>query len=57
MVGCMVCTSLSIAPAMLLTPQAKWVDLDGPLLLQADRDGGVRYEGSVVRAAASGLWG
>lgn len=57
MVGCMVCTSLSIAPALLLTNQAKWVDLDGPLLLQADRAGGLRYEGSVVHPAACALWG
>ncbi|MEA2916693.1 MAG: L-Ala-D/L-Glu epimerase, partial [Bradyrhizobium sp.] len=40
MVGCMVATSLSMAPAMLLTPQARFVDLDGPLLLAKDRDGG-----------------
>src|SRR6201999_2583042 len=44
MVGCMVATSLSMAPAMLLTPQARFVDLDGPLLLAQDRDDGLRYD-------------
>ena len=38
MIGCMVATSLSMAPAMLVTPQARFVDLDGPLLLARDRD-------------------
>ena len=38
MVGCMVATSLSMAPAMLLAPQARFVDLDGPLLLARDRE-------------------
>ena len=57
MVGCMVGTSLAMAPAMLLTLGAKWVDLDGPLLLRADRPGGLRYDGSVVHPAERGLWG
>ena len=38
LIGCMVCTSLSIAPARLLASNADWVDLDGPLLLARDRD-------------------
>src|SRR5258707_2035132 len=48
MIGCMVATSLAMAPAMLLAPEARFVDLDGPLLLARDRDGGLRYDGSLV---------
>jgi len=57
MVGCMVATSLSMAPAMLLTPQARFVDLDGPLLLATDRDDGLRYDGSTVYPPDAALWG
>jgi L-alanine-DL-glutamate epimerase-like enolase superfamily enzyme len=57
MVGCMVATSLAMAPAMLLTPAARFVDLDGPLLLAHDRDGGLRYDGSVVYPPDAALWG
>jgi L-alanine-DL-glutamate epimerase-like enolase superfamily enzyme len=57
MVGCMVATSLSMAPAMLLTTQARFVDLDGPLLLARDRDGGLRYDGSLVYPPDGSLWG
>ncbi|KPF94388.1 mandelate racemase [Rhodopseudomonas sp. AAP120] len=57
MVGCMVATSLAMAPAMLLTPQARFVDLDGPLLLARDRDGGLRYEASTVYPPTPELWG
>jgi L-Ala-D/L-Glu epimerase len=57
MIGCMVATSLSMAPAMLLAPQARFVDLDGPLLLARDRDGGLRYEGSLVYPPEAALWG
>jgi L-alanine-DL-glutamate epimerase-like enolase superfamily enzyme len=57
MVGCMVATSLSMAPAMLLTPQARFVDLDGPLLLAQDRDGGLLYEDSLVYPPDTALWG
>jgi L-alanine-DL-glutamate epimerase-like enolase superfamily enzyme len=57
MVGCMVATSLAMAPAMLLAPQARFVDLDGPLLLARDRDGGLRYDGSLVYPPDSTLWG
>ena len=48
MVGCMVSTSLGITPALLLAQGADWVDLDGPLLLERDRPGGLRYRGSVI---------
>ncbi len=57
MVGCMVATSLSMAPAMLLTPLARFIDLDGPLLLARDRDNGLRYEGSQVYPPEAALWG
>jgi L-alanine-DL-glutamate epimerase-like enolase superfamily enzyme len=57
LVGCMVATSLSMAPAMLLTPQARFVDLDGPLLLAKDRDDGLRYDGSTVYPPDAALWG
>ncbi len=56
-VGCMVGTSLAMAPAMLLTPRAKFVDLDGPLLLARDRTPGLRYDGSIVFPPAPEVWG
>jgi L-alanine-DL-glutamate epimerase-like enolase superfamily enzyme len=57
MVGCMVATSLSMAPAMLIAQQARFVDLDGPLLLAEDRNGGLRYDGSTVYPPDAALWG
>jgi L-Ala-D/L-Glu epimerase len=57
MIGCMVATSLSMAPAMLLTPLARFVDLDGPLLLAQDRDHGLRYDDSLVYPPDPALWG
>jgi L-alanine-DL-glutamate epimerase-like enolase superfamily enzyme len=57
MVGCMVATSLSMAPAMLLTPHARVVDLDGPLLLARDREAGLRYDGSLIYPPDAALWG
>jgi L-alanine-DL-glutamate epimerase-like enolase superfamily enzyme len=57
MVGCMVATSLSMAPAMLIAQRARVVDLDGPLLLARDRENGLRYEDSLVYPATPGLWG
>src|ERR1700688_2170893 len=57
MVGCMVATSLAMAPAMLLAQQARFVDLDGPLLLACDRDNGLRYDGSTVYPPDPELWG
>ena len=57
MVGCMVATSLAMAPAMLLASQARFVDLDGPLLLASDRDAGLRYDGSLVYPPEAALWG
>ncbi|PSC05193.1 dipeptide epimerase [Alsobacter soli] len=57
MVGCMVGTSLAMAPATLLTPFARYVDLDGPLLLARDREHGLRYEGGLVFPPSPALWG
>ena len=57
MIGCMVATSLAMAPAMLLVQQARFVDLDGPLLLARDRDGGLRYDGSLIYPPEAALWG
>ncbi|MFN3847745.1 MAG: enolase C-terminal domain-like protein, partial [Paracoccaceae bacterium] len=48
MVGCMVGTSLGMAPAILAAQGADFVDLDGPLLLARDRTPGLRYEASLV---------
>jgi L-alanine-DL-glutamate epimerase-like enolase superfamily enzyme len=57
MVGCMVATSLSMAPAMLVAQRARVVDLDGPLLLAKDREHGLRYEDSLVHPPTRDLWG
>lgn len=57
MIGCMVGTSLAMAPALLLAAQARFVDLDGPLLLARDRPEGLRYEGSTVYPPSPQLWG
>jgi L-alanine-DL-glutamate epimerase-like enolase superfamily enzyme len=57
MVGCMIATSLAIAPALLVATHARVVDLDGPLLLARDRSNGLRYDGSVVYPASGALWG
>src|SRR5215207_718298 len=57
MVGCMVGTSLAMAPAMLPSPRARFVDLDGPLLLAHDRENGLHYDGSVVHPPSPALWG
>lgn len=57
MVGCMVSTSLAIAPALLVAQGARYVDLDGPLLLARDRPDGLRFDGSIVHPASPALWG
>ena len=57
MVGCMLATSLGMAPAFLLSPMAQVIDLDGPLLLKKDRDPGIRFEGSLMYPPPSALWG
>ena len=57
MAASMVATSLSVAPAMLLAQKARFVDLDGPLLLARDRPGGLIYQDSLVYPATPILWG
>jgi L-alanine-DL-glutamate epimerase-like enolase superfamily enzyme len=57
MVGCMVGTSLAMAPAVLLAQDADFVDLDGPLLLARDRPNPLTYEGSLVSPPEPSLWG
>jgi L-Ala-D/L-Glu epimerase len=57
MVGCMVATSLAMAPAVLVAQGARVVDLDGPLLLASDRFDGLRYDGSLLYPSEPALWG
>jgi L-alanine-DL-glutamate epimerase-like enolase superfamily enzyme len=57
MVGCMVATSLSMAPAMILAQHADLVDLDGPLWLAEDRANGLRYDGATIYPPSPDLWG
>lgn len=56
LIGCMVGTSLSMAPARLLASTAEWVDLDGPLLLARDRDDAIPYENGIGISPRE-LWG
>ncbi|MFN7104956.1 MAG: dipeptide epimerase, partial [Pseudorhizobium sp.] len=57
MVGCMVGTSLAMAPAFLIGQGAAFVDLDGPLLLARDREPAIAYDGAVMPLPPRGLWG
>ncbi len=57
MVGCMVASSLAMAPALLVADGARLVDLDGPLLLSADRSPGLHYDGALIYPPDSALWG
>jgi L-Ala-D/L-Glu epimerase len=57
LIGCMVCTSLGIAPARLLASFANWIDLDGPLLLACDRDHPVPYANGRIGIPPRDLWG
>ncbi|MGU3493651.1 N-acetyl-D-Glu racemase DgcA [Xanthobacteraceae bacterium A53D] len=57
MVGCMLASSLAMAPAVLLAQRAQVVDLDGPLLLARDRAPGLRYEGALAYPPEPDLWG
>ncbi len=57
MVGCMLGTSLAMAPAMLAAQEASWIDLDGAWLLARDRENGIRYERGVMQPAPRVLWG
>jgi L-Ala-D/L-Glu epimerase len=57
LLGCMVCTSLGIAPARLLASATDYVDLDGPLLLAGDRHNGLAYENGRIGLPSRQLWG
>jgi L-alanine-DL-glutamate epimerase-like enolase superfamily enzyme len=57
MVGCMVGTSLAMAPAFFLAQDTRYVDLDGPLLLAKDRQQGFHYIGSQMLPPIGTLWG
>ena len=57
MVGCMVGTSLAMAPALILAQNVKWVDLDGPLLMSEDRKHNLIYKNSEIQPASTELWG
>ena len=55
--GCMVCTSLGIAPARVLASFAEWIDLDGPLLLARDREHEIPYNKGRIGMPSRELWG
>jgi L-alanine-DL-glutamate epimerase-like enolase superfamily enzyme len=57
MVGCMVGSSLAMAPAILLAQGAEWTDLDGPLLLSEDRPSPLHYDAAGVHPPDANLWG
>ena len=57
MVGCMMATSLAMAPAMLVAEGADYVDLDGPLWLAEDQQPAIAFSGSIMAAPKAALWG
>ena len=57
MAGCMVGTSLAMAPGMILAQGARFVDLDGPLLLARDREPGLTFDGSLIHPPTAEVWG
>ncbi len=57
MTGCMVGSSLAMAPATMLAPLARWVDLDGPLLLARDREDGLIFKDGLICPPTARLWG
>ena len=57
MVGCMIGTSLAMAPGVIVAQGAPIVDLDGPLLLARDRDPGLEFSGSIINPPEIELWG
>ncbi len=57
MAGCMVGSSLAMAPMMVLSPFADFIDLDGPLLLARDIDNGLRFDGPKIYPPQPALWG
>jgi L-alanine-DL-glutamate epimerase-like enolase superfamily enzyme len=57
MTGCMVSSSLSIAPALHIAMLSDFVDLDGPVWLRKDRPGGIATKGGFIHPPAAGFWG
>src|SRR5205809_3361733 len=57
LIGCMVCTSLGIAPARLLASAADYLDVDGPILLARDREYGLVYRNGKIGVPSRELWG
>jgi L-Ala-D/L-Glu epimerase len=57
MIGCMLATSLAMAPAFLLAQLADYVDLDGPLLLAKDREHGIKFNNGIMQPPRPSLWG
>ena len=57
MIGCMIGTSLSMAPATLIAHNADVVDLDGPLLLKSDREFGLNFCNGLIGLPDAKLWG
>ena len=57
MIGSMVSTSLGVAPATMLAEGASYIDLDGPLLLEKDREHGLRFQDAVLFPPEPALWG
>jgi uncharacterized membrane protein YGL010W len=57
MLGCMVASSLAMAPIFILAEYANFVDLDGPVLVAIDRDNGFEFTGAVMQKPTNLLWG
>lgn len=57
MVGCMGGTSLSMAPSHVLAQQCDFIDIDGPLLIKQDREGGLSYDRGIVTLPDAPFWG
>ena len=57
MTGCMICSSLSIAPAWAIAAKSDFADLDGPLWLAEDRTGGVSGANGLLLPPQPGFWG
>jgi L-alanine-DL-glutamate epimerase-like enolase superfamily enzyme len=57
MTGCMICSSLSIAPAWAIAATSSFADLDGPLWLAEDRIGGVSGANGLLSPPQPGFWG
>ena len=57
MLGCMMATSLAMAPAFVLARRARFVDLDAPLLLARDREHAIAYDGAMMQPPPRALWG